>query len=169
MIPFLITAFLVATVTWLAYWVIVRPVLINSVIDSARKLASDLDWKIIEGFQGSQSESALSLENTLKGYTALRFISLSHVIYYMAIKKQVTLVQVTKEKELLEKSPDWLKEMHQEHARLTVKALILNSPTWWPMLSFVFLICHCSKNLQNKIDAVETVATKIHCEVGEPA
>jgi len=145
----LILLFLAITVLWLCYWVVVRPIVLDSVDDQLRQLHSELDWAVIEDRSGARSEAAQHLVRVLQCSPAFRSMSLSPVVLIGRFKRVEIAAQWSKERALFEQAPHWIREMWVQRARLNLKATLANSPAWWGPLAILLLAGVFSQQVQN--------------------
>jgi hypothetical protein len=153
-------AFLASTVLWLTYWVLVRPIILDSVQDEYRRMRSALDWSIINGLPNSQSLQAQELADDLARSNIVRWNSLGQALWFRFSKRAETKAAMEKEREIFESCPLWIRSMKERDEELTVKAALANSPLWWIPLAAVLFIALFSKGvaawwLETKIAAKE--------------
>jgi hypothetical protein len=160
----IIGIFLILTVLWLCYWTLIRPIILDSVEDELQRMKSNLDWAIINGTAGSQSEAAQILANDLEYPKSIRWISMSQAIITRIFHRSEVTAVGTKECELFESSPPWIREMWAREIRVSVKAALANSPSCWIPLSIVLLISFFSRKVENWWRDTEKTASKLKFE-----
>jgi hypothetical protein len=127
----ILIAFLAGTVLWLTYWVLVRPIILDSVQNEYRRMRSELDWSIINGLPNSQSLPAKELANDLAYSDLIRWNSIGQAFWVHFTKRAEIKAAVEKEREIFQSSPSWILTMKERDEELTVKASLANSPLWW--------------------------------------
>jgi hypothetical protein len=162
----IIITFLTLTVLWLTYWVIVRPIILDSVQDEYRRMRTELDWFIIDGLPSSQSLPAQELSNRLAYSKAIRWISFSQAFIASIFKRSELQAAAAKEREIFESSPSWIRDMKERDGDLTVKAALANSPLWWFPISVWLVAAVFSRQLagwwyETKIAAKELRVEKL--------
>ena len=164
MTTFLIIFFLATTVSWLCYWVLVRPVILDAVQIELAELRSAVDWAIIDGLPEAQSKPAQQLATDLKQFQSARMISLS-VVIFVVLRHRATVKAITaKDKVIFENSPVWIREIRQKKAQLSIKAALANSPTWWIPLAALSVATVFSKRVADWLTDTQTAASKLHPE-----
>lgn len=153
--------FLCASVAWLFYWVIVRPWLLISVEDELDRMRTALDWMTIEGDVGTQTAGAAVLKRRLENPRSVRLISLSMPLYFWQTRRGEILASVEEERATVATSPAWVKDMLARQSRLTVKACVANSPSWWPVLAALMLFSLFSRKLETWLDAFQNGMVRI--------
>jgi|ERR1035441_2079669 hypothetical protein len=134
-----VVIFLFVTIAWLSYWVMVRPVVLDSVVDEMRRMRSSLEWAMIEDAPGSRTEAAQKLLKYLEYGPCVRFLSFGPAAAIRFFNRSEIRAFSVKEREVFEPAPLWIREMWQRHARIGVKAVLANSPIWWIPLSLILL------------------------------
>lgn len=155
----LITIFLIITWAWLTYWIMVRPVILDSVEDELVRMKFSVQWSFIQDEPGAHSEAAQRLLNKLKVGKIIRFISFSHVVVLYANHRSEIRALAAKERASFESAPLWIRDHWQRHRTLSVKAALANSPTWWIPLSALLLARVFSKQAEEWWEGTETAAT----------
>ena len=164
MTTFLIIFFLVATILWLCYWVLMRPVILDAVQIDHAELRSAVDWAIIDGLPESQSKPAQQLAIDLEKSNAIRFISLGAVIFVVIRHRSQVRAMTARDKEIFESSSVWIREIRQKKAQLSIKAALANSPSWWIPLAVLSVAAVFSKRIADWITDTETAASKFRPE-----
>jgi hypothetical protein len=134
---FWIVIFLAVTLVWLAYLVVVRPVVLDSIEQELAEMRARVDWSIIEGVPSSQSKAVHRL---LQGIHRGRGMSFSEVLYY-AIRHSARInAEIAKDIEVFGESPKWIRDMRDRTSELAIKAALINSPAWWgPIALLLFM------------------------------
>ncbi len=135
----LIGIFASVTLLWLVYWGLLRSALLNVVKDDLDALRSRVDWAIIEGREGSQSEACHQLEFVLRHSQLIWFVSFSQFVVSMWIKRREIAALRAERSRLFNESPAWIRETQKNCAWLFIRAALLNSPA----CGHSFL-CYCS-------------------------
>lgn len=126
------------SLVWVVYWAILRPTLMSTTTDELAALKIRMDWAIIEGAQGAQSELARQLDYVLiNGVGMAHFITFGQLVTVSYINRKSLSLQREELRRKFEESPAWLRDMQNVCARTFVKAALLNSPFWWPFLPFI--------------------------------
>jgi len=161
----IIVVFLVLTVLWLCYWSLVRPVILDSVENELVRMKASLDWAIINGEIGSQSEAAKILEGDLEFPSSIRWISLGIAMKNnMSNRVEIAAINA-KEQKIFECSPPWIREMWERQTVVSVKAALANSPAWWIPLSIILLVCFFSRQVENWWNDIERATSKARVEL----
>jgi hypothetical protein len=160
-----IVGFLVITVLWLCYWTLVRPVILDSVEDELVRMKANLDWAVINGEIGSQSEAAKILESDLEFPSSIRWISLGIALKNNWSSRAEIAAINAKEQKIFECSPLWIREMWERQTVVSVKAALANSPTWWIPLSMILLGCFFSRQVQDWWNDIERATSKARGEL----
>jgi hypothetical protein len=161
----LIVIFLAFTVLWLCYWTLVRPIILDSVVDELVRMKSNLDWAIINGEIGSQTEAAKILENDLEFPSSIRWISMGIAIKNNLSNRAEIAATNAKEQKIFECSPPWIREMWERQTVISVKAALANSPSWWIPLSIILLVCFFSRQVDGWWRSIEIAASKSRAEL----
>ena len=77
------------------------------------------------------AKAANALASQLQHSKMIRMRSLSAIIWPMIRDPVHVKSLVEKERQTFHDMPDWLREIHERHALLAMKALLANSPLWW--------------------------------------
>jgi hypothetical protein len=144
-----------ATLVWLVYWLVVRPVLMASVENDLRKLKAELDWAIIEGYPGSSSQAAEVLLVSLQNLKVFRFLSLSQFFHMAFFHWSKINAESLKKQQVFSKAADWIKGIYDRRQRLSQKAMLINSPAWWLPMAILLLLAVFSLNLASKLKVIE--------------
>jgi len=160
-----IVVFLVITALWLCYWSLIRPVVLDSVEDEVVRMKANLDWAIINGEIGSQSEAAKILEGDLEFPSSIRWISLGIAVRNNLSNRAEIAAINAKEQKIFECSPPWIREMWERKTVVSVKAALANSPAWWIPLSMILLVCFFSRQVQNRWNDIERATSKARREL----
>jgi hypothetical protein len=155
-----VVVFLTGTVLWLCYWALVRPVILDSVERELVHMKTNLDWAIINGEIGAQSEAAKILERDLAFPSSIRWVSLGIVIKSNLHNRVEMAALNSKEQKIFECSPPWIREMWDRHTVISVKAALANSPSWWLPLSMILLVCFFSMKVQDWWNNIERATSK---------
>jgi hypothetical protein len=161
----IIVVFVVLTVLWLSYWSLVRPVILDSVEDELIRMKARLDWAIIDGEIGSQSEAAKILEADLEFPSSIRWISLGIAIKNNLSNRVEIAAINAKEQKIFECSPPWIREMWERQTVVSVKAALANSPAWWLPLSMILLVCFFSRQVESWWNDIERATSKARVEL----
>ena len=162
MTTFLIILFMAATLLWLCYWVLVRPVILDGVQVEQAELRSAVDWAIIEGLPDAQSKPAQQLVIDLENTRSARLLSLGVVIFVVFRHRSMVRAITAKEKDAFDNSPVWIREIRQRKAQLSIKAVLANSPTWWLPLAVLSVAAVFSKRIADWLTDAQTAASKFH-------
>jgi len=139
--------FLALTVAWLFYWAIIRQSILDSVKDDLDKLRNEVDWKIINNAEGSRSKAAQKLVLEIHSNRFICWMSLGQIVYCMVQNRVKIKAEAARERAIFESSPKWITDARVENIRLTMKACLANSPTWWPFLAVTLLCAIFSKKV----------------------
>ena len=164
MTTILLAAFLTATVLWLCYWALVRPVILDAVEVEQCELHSIVDWAIIEGLPESQSKPAQHLAANLENSKSTRLMSLGAVMFVVFRHRASIRAAAAKEREIFENSPLWIREIQQKSAQSSIKASLANSPAWWLPLAGLLLAAIFSKRIADWLTDAQTAASKLQSE-----
>lgn len=156
--------FLIATVLWLCYWALVRPVILDGVEIEQEGLRSAVEWSIIEGLPESQSKPAQHLAYSLENTNPTRLMSLGAILFVVARHRTTIKVVAAKEKEIFANCPSWIRDIQQRNAQLSIKATLANSPLWWIPLASLLLAAVFSKRIADWLTDAQTAATKLQSE-----
>jgi len=159
---YFILIFLVVTVLWLCFWVLVRPVILDSVESDFSKLRSEIDWAIIEGLPSAQSQSSQKLADDLADPEAVRWISVGPILWANIFKRNEIKLLSAKEREIFESAPSWIRQCKMMEKYLTIKAALLNSPAWWIPLPAILFSTLLSKKVADWWNDAESAASKSH-------
>lgn len=140
---------------WALYWGAVRPVLIDNVEREREALRSKMEWAIIEGWAGSQTRAAEHLAQHLK--TSLRMASLSPVLYLIIRHRAEVRATADQNRRIYSEAAPWVREILERHRRLSLKAVVVNSPTWWAPLAIVLLTATVSFQVAAWLGTIEQV------------
>jgi hypothetical protein len=162
----IVIAFLTFTVMWLIYWVLVRPIILDSVQNEYRRMRSELDWSIIHGLPSSQSLPAKELAADLAYSDLIRWNSLGQAFLAHFTKRAEIKAAMAKECEIFQSSPSWIRAMKERDEELTVKASLANSPLWWFPIAVMLVVAVFSRRvalwwLETKIAAKELRTEKL--------
>jgi hypothetical protein len=163
-----VITFLTFTVLWLTYWVIVRPIILDSVQREYRSMRSELDWSIINGLPSSQSLPAQELSASLAYSDLIRWNSLSQAFWTHFTKRAEIKAAMIKEFEIFQSSPQWIRAMKERDEELTMKACLANSPLWWFPIAVLLIGAVFSQSVaiwwsETKIAAKELRVEKLPC------
>ena len=158
---FVVIIFLFLTIAWLCYWVMVRPIILDSVEDETSRMRSSLEWAMIEGQPHADSEAAQKLLKNLECGRFVRFISFGQVAAVRFFNRSEIRALIVKEREVFDSSPIWIRELWQRHARISTKAVLANSPAWWPILAVALLAGLFSKKIENWWAETEAATNKL--------
>jgi hypothetical protein len=161
-------SFCAITLLWLVYWVMIRPIILDSVREEYRRLRTQLDWAIIEGLPNAESLPAKELEKAFARSDSVRWVSLSPAFFMSISRRQETKALEVKEREIFESSPKWIRDMRERDLELTIKAALANSPLWWFPLSAILVVAVFSKEVSNRWAEMKIAANEIRVE-GLPA
>ena len=156
----IIAIFLLLTLEWLIYWVIVRPMILDSVQDEIRRMKFDLQWAYIQNAPGAGSEPAQILLNNMKMASMARFVSFGQAIFIYRLRRSEIRALYAKERATFQNAQPWIREMWQRHRMVSVKSALANSPFWWPPLAVLLLASVFSRQAEEWWDETETAATK---------
>lgn len=161
----IIISFLVITAFWLCYWTLVRTVVLDSVVDELSRMKSSLDWAIINGEAGSQSEAAQILASGLEFPSSIRWISIGKAIQRNFFNRAEIAASGAKDQKIFECSPLWIREMWERQTIISVKAALANSPAWWIPLSIILLVCFFSRQVENWWRDTERATIRLRLDV----
>ncbi len=164
-----IVVFFAFTVLWLCYWTLVRTVILDSVEDELLRMKSNLDWAIINGEIGSQSEAAKILENDLEFSGSIRWISMGIAIRNNFFNRAEIAATSAKEEKIFESSAPWIREMRERQTIISVKAALANSPSWWIPLSMILLVCFFSRQVESWWKNIQRATSKSRVELPSTA
>ncbi|HUA68900.1 MAG TPA: hypothetical protein VMA13_10175 [Candidatus Saccharimonadales bacterium] len=161
----IVISFLTITALWLCYWALVRTVVLDSVVDELSRMKANLDWAIINGTAGSQSEAAQILANGLELPSSIRWISIGKAVQCNLFNRAEIAAAGAKEQKIFECSPLWIREMWERQTIISVKAALANSPAWWIPLSVILLVCFFSKQVENWWRDTERATIRLRLDV----
>jgi hypothetical protein len=164
MLIYLLALFVVLTVLWLSYWTLIRTVILDSAVDELHRLKSTVDFAIIEGVAGSQSESVQVLSNNLEFPESVRWASFSSAVFARIFHHAEIKTSSAKEQQMFESSPVWIREIWERELRVSVKAALANAPAWWIPLSVLLLASVFSRTVENWWKETEMATSKLKME-----
>jgi hypothetical protein len=161
-------AFLTGTVLWLTYWVLVRPIILDSVQREYRSMRSELDWNIINGLPSSQSLPAQELSADLAHSDLIRWNSFSQAFWFHFRRRAEIKAALAREGEIFQSSPQWIRAMKGRDEELIMKACLANSPLWWFPIAVLLIGAVFSQSVsiwwsETKIAAKELRTEKLPC------
>lgn len=124
---------------------------------------SQLEWAMIEGVSGAQSESAQVLQKSLKLYKTARWISISQVIWTLRSNPAEVKALRVKVGEIFKTAPAWVKDMKHRQEVLAMKSALANSPSWWIPLAAVLLFAFFSKTVEQFWKDTEMATAGLNC------
>ncbi|SRR6266480_401704 len=146
-----ILAFAVFFVCRLAYWLLVRPVILlklrYAMFDIRDRLRLMAIRKEIGGKQPAYGilEEFCNLSLCTMEYVGLAVIGL-------ASKNQTSVLRVERNLEIIRDADPRLREIFDEIGRVNVGAIICNSPGWWPWIILSVLASYWSQKARQRID-----------------
>ena len=159
------------SVLWVIYWAIVRPCLLAVVEDDLDCLRATVDWAIIEGKDGSDSEAAYALDSALSEKHPLNHISFSQLLFSSYVNRHEMKAFREKQRRIFANSPEWIREARFRHGWIAVRATLLNSPAWWLFIPLMLFATHLSikafnwwNDVQN--NAADSGRSKIQVQKG---
>lgn len=155
---YIFAIFLLITLGWLVYWVMVRPLILDSVEDEISRMTFQLKWSFIRDEPGAQSEAAQRLLKNLKMSKIVRYISFSQAVFFNLQRRSEIKAVAAKERATFENAPSWIRDGWQRHNMLAVKAALANSPTWWLPLSLLLLASVFSRQAEQWWNEARTAA-----------
>jgi len=164
----IITIFFLLTWGWLTYWVMVRPLILDSVEDELRRMKFSVEWAFIQDEPAAQSEAALRLLNNLKIGRFVRFFSFGQAVILNYYHRSEIRALRAKERATFESAPLWIREAWQRHKIISLKAALANSPTWWIPLAVLLLASIFSKQAEewwNETGTATTTKLPAECPV----
>src|ERR1039458_433568 len=102
-----ITIFLLLTWVWLTYWVMVRPMILDSVEDEISRMKFSLDWAIIQEEPASGSEAAMRLLSGVQMGKVVRFVSFGQAVVWSYCHRSEIKSLSAKERATFESAPLW--------------------------------------------------------------
>ena len=154
-----ITIFLFITWGWLTYWVMVRPLLLDSVEDEISRIKFSVEWAFIQDEPSARSEAALKLLNSLQMGRVARFFSFGQAVVFNYLHHSEIRTLAAKERATFEAAPLWIREAWQRRRVLSLKAALANSPIWWIPLAILLLASVFSKQAEEWWNETGTATT----------
>jgi hypothetical protein len=154
-----ITIFFLITWGWLTYWVMVRPLILDSVEDEISRMKFSVEWAFIQDEPAARSEAALKLLNNLQMGRVVRLFSFGQAVVLNYCHRSEIRTLVAKERATFEASPLWIREAWQRHRVLAVKAALANSPAWWIPLAMLLLASVFSRQAEEWWNETGTATT----------
>src|ERR1035441_4950757 len=160
-----LTIFFFITWGWLTYWVMVRPLILDSVEAEVSRLRFSVEWAFIQDDPGAGSEAAQMLLNSLKFGKFVRFVSFGQAVLMQHYHHSEIKALAAKERMVFAAAPLWIREAWQRHRMVSVKAPLANRPVWWSPLAVLLLAGVFSQKAKDLWDAAETAtANKLTAE-----
>ncbi len=161
--------FLIALgILWSFYWAVMRPVLLETVKDGFSYLRAEMDWNIINGMEGSQSEAAIALDADLNSCVDSVQLSLGQLLWVGWFQRKQIEARADQRNKVYNDSPAWIRDTRVKLIWLSTKAMLINSPAWWVLLPIISLaayqslrVCQWWNNVQS--EAVDAAVTKEFC------
>lgn len=163
-ILFLTVVLVILAVINIIYWVLVRPVVLDSIDEHYSLLKSELDWAIIDGLPQAHSRAAIQLAHDLCDWRSVRILSFGILVMVRATRKAEIKATVAKEFQTFKESPAWLREMRERDMALMTKAVLANSPFWWFPICTILLFKLFSTNAKKWWDETQITAGFLRAE-----
>lgn len=165
MMVYFLVSFIALTVLWLTYWTLVRTVILDSAVDELHRLKSRVDFAIIDGVAGSQSEPVQILSKNLQFPESIRWASFSNAVFSRIFNHAEIKTNAAKEQQIFESSPLWIREIWERELRVSVKAALANAPAWWLPLTVVLFVSVFSRKAENWWKETEMATSKLKGEM----
>ena len=149
----IITVFLGITVLWLCYWAVVRPVILDSVVNELYSIRDKLEWAIIQGHPDAQTRATTYLLKKVENPELVRYVSIGAALFISLLSRSETITEVERSRLAFESCPEWIKKLQERHQVLSLKAALANSPFWWVPVAGFLLASVFSVEIQAQIRA----------------
>lgn len=164
MITIIAISFLTLTILWLVHWAVIRPIMLDSVERELLRMKSTVDWSIIDELPHSQSFQSQALAKSLECPRCVRHISIGPALYILIKRRAEIRTEEARQRDTFQNSPGWMRDLIRRNGRITMKAALANSPTWWIPLSAVLLGAYFSIKISEFLQEFEIAAEKSRTE-----
>ena len=150
-LSFLLAIFLALVLVQLAYWLLVRPVILLKLRYAMFDIRDRIRLMAIHKEIGGKQPAYRILEEFCNlSLCTMEYVGLA--VIQIASKDQTSRLRVENNLEIIRDSEPRLRKIFDEIGRVNVGIIICNSPGWWPWIIFSVFASHWSQQARERID-----------------